>query len=335
MINIDDLKTNIEDKITNNKNIIIVPHKYVDFDALGSSIGLSLITKKFKREPFIIIDDIFYELDRHVQSLIKETRKDFGIVTSSQMPKDNRYYILTDVNKTYLTTVANYITNPNEVTIIDHHESDENTVKSNNVFIDSHISSASEIVTKLLLKMKIKIPSNVANYLLTGIYLDTKRLTKNVTSDTYYIAGKLTEFGANLNYVTELLSEDFETERKIQDLVSKTRMITYKIAMILASDENEQYNRKELAKAADYALDYGVDASFAVGKLDHKMVGVSARSKGNIDVGKLMHEIAGSSGGGNPYSAAASIDNKNIEEIGNDISLVLKPSFYSEQKIKR
>ena len=333
MINIDNLKVNIESQVFKNKNIVIVPHKFADFDAIGSAIGLSLLVKKMKRIPFIVVDDRFYDLDRKVQSLIKETKKEFCIVNSRELPKDNRYFILTDVNKKYMTTVSDLIPTPEDVTIIDHHESDENTLESNYKFIDPQVSSASEVVSKLLIKMKVKIPPNVANYLLTGIYLDTKKLTKNVSSDTYYIAGKLAEYGADINYVTELLSEDFETDRKIQDLISKTKMITYKIAMIIANDE-EEYNRKELAKSADYALDYGVDASFAIGKLDHNMIGVSARSKDKIDVGKVMHEIAGSSGGGNPFSAAANIKDQTPEEIGKGIELLLRPNYYNKQ-IKR
>ncbi len=332
MINIDNLKVNLESHVLQSKNIIIVPHKIADFDAIGSALGLTLAVRKLKRISSIIIDDRTYELDRGVQSIIKDTKKEYGIINSREMPNDKDLFILTDVNKSYLTTISDSLTDPDKVIIIDHHESDNNTINSNNMYIDPNVSSASEIISKLLLRMKVKIPSNIANYLLAGIYLDTNKLTKNVSADTLFLASKLLELGANTNYVMELFSEDFDSDRRVQDLVNRTKMLTYKIAMMIA-EETEEYTSKELARTADYGLNYGVDASVSIGRLDHNIVGVSARSKKSIDVGKVMQQIGG---GGNPYSGAAKVKDESVEEVAKKIELVLRPNFYVESStIKR
>ena len=330
MIDIENLKVNFENKVLSSDKIIIVPHKNADFDAIGSSLGLSLASKKLKKDSIIIVDDKTYELDRGVQYIIKEAKNEYPIKSKCKYQSDaskDDLFVLTDVNKNYLITCNDLLTNPEKVIVIDHHEDDENTVKSNNLYIDPKISSASEIVSKMLLKMKIKIPKNIANYLLAGIYLDTNKLTKNVSSDTLLIASKLLEQGAQTNEVLDLFVEDFDSDRRVQELVNRTKMITYKIALVLA-DEKEEYTTKEIARTADNGLTYGCDASFAVAKIDDDTIAISARSKEKIDCGKIMSEFKG---GGNQFSGAARIKDLSIDEVGNKLVKLLRPNYYIEK----
>ena len=332
MLDIDNLRVNFESKVLASGKVILVPHRTADFDAIGSAIGLSLAVSKLKKTSMIIVDDKAYELDRGVYSIIKDTRTNHGIVTKSKYlskAQDDDLFIMTDVNKSYLTTVSDLMVDPERVIIIDHHETDDKTVDSHYQFVDSNVSSASEIVVKLLQKMKVKIPKNIANYLLAGIYLDTNKLTKNVSAETLLIASKLVEAGADTNFVMELFTEDYDSDRRVQEMVNKTKMITYKIAMILA-EETDEYTTKELARTADYGLNYGVDASFAVGKISEDIVAVSARSKNSIDVGKVMQQLG--NGGGNQFSGAAKVEGTTIEEVGKKLELIMRPSCYVEKK---
>ena len=138
-------------------------------------------------------------------------------------------------------------------------------------------------------------------------------------------AAKLAGYGANVNRVNDLFLEDFDSDRRVQELVNKVEMVTYTIATILA-DEGVTYTPEELAKAADYVLKYGVDASFAIGKVDDGVVHVSARSPENINVGEVMKTLGG---GGNPASGAARIDGESVEELGKRLRKVLEPTGYN------
>ena len=137
---------------------------------------------------------------------------------------------------------------------------------------------------------------------------------------------KLLEMGASINVVTDLLSEDFFSDRRVQSLVSRAKIDTYSIATILA-EESEFYTKEELAKAADYLLKYRVDAAFAIGKIDDDTISISARSKERINVGKVMSELEG---GGNRYSAATKLSNISIEEVGKRLVKLLTPKSYVE-----
>lgn len=170
---------------------------------------------------------------------------------------------------------------------------------------------------------KIKCPVDVANYLLAGIYLDTNKLTKNTTADTFKIIAKLMENGAENSIIDNWFSEDFESDKRVLELVSKTDIYKYSFAIMLAEEECE-YTKEELAKVADFLLKYGVDASFAVGKVDENIVSISARSKSKVNVGEVMKELEG---GGSPYSAATKLKDISIEETGKRLMKLIKPKY--------
>ena len=327
MGNIKNLKVNLEQKIVKSKKVIIIPHIGVDFDAISSAVGISLVAKHLKTPSYIVIDDPIYKIDRGVQIIIDEARNDFSIINRDkylQMADKEDLYILTDVNKSTLINMKNELVDEDKIIIIDHHNTDENTINSSSKFIDSTMSSASEIVVKILNLFKIKYSREIANYLLAGIYLDTNKLTKNVSSDTMKVVAKLLENGANMNTVTDLFTEDFNSDRRVQELVSKAKIITYSIALILADEENE-YSKEELAKAADYLLKYKVDASFAIGNIGGNTISISARSKEKLNVGELMKEVCG---GGNQFSGAAKITDTTIKEVGKKLIKIIKPPYY-------
>lgn len=316
------------DSIGDIENVIIVPHKNVDFDAIASAVGFSLLATKMKKNPYIVVDDSPCSIDHGVQMIIDEAKKNYPIINRDkylQIRKDSDLIVLVDVNKKYLISLKDDIDEDKRVMIIDHHDSDESTVHSDCEYIDTSMSSASEIVMKLLSMYRIKPNACVANYLLAGIYLDTNKFTKNVSPETMGIVTKLLECGASMNKVTDLFTEDFNSDRRVQELVSKAKITNYSVATIVANQEDE-YTREELAKAADYLLKFGVDAAFAVGNVGNDTVSISARSKERVNVGEVMYELEG---GGNPFSAATKLTETTTEEAGKKLLKTITPPFYT------
>lgn len=331
MENIKNLKVNMEQKILESERVVIVPHNNVDFDAIGSAIGLSLITRKLKKPSVIVVDDPIYKIDHGVQLVIDEAKKDFTIINREKYLEEGgqgELFILTDVNKTYLISLADKLPEQERVIIIDHHVADDNTVPAEIKFIEPSISSASEIVTKLIGLHKIRLPKEVANYLLAGIYLDTNKLSKNASSETMHVVARLMESGANLNHVTDLFAEDFMSDRRVQELVNRAKITNYSVATVCASEDNE-YTREELAKAADYLLKYKVDASFVIGNIGDHIISISARSKEKIDCCSVMQQINGKeNGGGSQFSGAAKVADCSIEEVGKRLIKIIQPPCY-------
>jgi len=327
MGSIKDLRVNLENKILSSKNIVIVPHLGIDFDAFASAVGLSLIVSKLQKQSIIIIDDSTYKLDSSVKKVMDEAKNNFNIVDKEKYLKTaekDDLFILTDVNKSNLICLGEELkhVNKDNIIIIDHHDIGQTTVDTNNKYINTEASSASEIIVKLLYYFKIKCPVEVANYLLAGIYLDTNRLTKNTTPETHKIVAKLMEMGAENSIIDNWFAEDFESDKRVLDLVSKTKLYKYSVAIVLAEEDCE-YTKEELAKVADYLLKYGVDASFAVGKVDENTISISARSKERVNVGEVMALLQG---GGNKYSAATKLTDTSIEEAGKQLLKIVGPA---------
>lgn len=326
MLNIKSLKTVLEQKILEASNVVIIPHNGVDFDAIGAAIGIALIAKKYKKEHYIIVNDPIYKIDHGVQLVIDEAKHEFAIVTKErylQNHKADDLFILVDVNKSSMICIHDKL-KPDNTIIIDHHAEEEGTVKSNEKYIDTSVSSASEITTNLLCQFKVKPTATISNNLLAGIYLDTNKLSKNASSETMKTIAKLLEQGANLNTVTEWFAEDFISDRRVQELVSKAQISTYSIALVTAED-NIEYTKEELAKVADYLLKYKVDAAFAIGNLGDSVISISARSKEKVNVGAVMQSL---NGGGNQYSAATKLNDTTISEVAERLKKLLLPSCY-------
>lgn len=331
MKSIKDLKINLESKILQSERIVIVPHVKADFDAIGSAIGISLISQRLKKASIIVLDDTTYEENSGVQLIIDEALDDFCIInkdTYIEQYSENDLFILTDVNKNNLICLKDIITTESKTVILDHHEEGKDTVKSDCKYIDCNISSTCEIVTKLLNLFKIKPSECVANYLLSGIYLDTNRLQNKISPETMKTVALLMKYGADISKVSDLFAEDFYSDRRVQGLVSKAQITTYSIATVLAEEEIE-YTKEELAKVADYLLKFKVDAAFAIGKIDSDIISVSARSKGKINVGQVMEKL---NGGGNQHSAATKLEETSLEEVNKKLMKIIKPIYFTDYK---
>lgn len=324
---IKDLKLYMTDRIINASKVIIVPHNKPDFDAIGSAAGITLIAKKLKKESRIIVNDNIDTINNGARVIIEELNNSNDLVINKEIYKGtkdkNDLFILTDVNNRKLISVSDLLT-PKNTIIVDHHNLNEDSVECDYRYIDTKASSASEIITKLLCNFKIKIPSDIATYLLSGIHLDTARLSKNTSSETFKIVSKLLDSKADVNRVSEFFVEDFYSDRKVQNLVNRLDVSHYTIGTIIA-DENELFEAVELAKAADYSLRYGLDAVFALGRIDDDTISISSRSHGKVDVGEVMKEF---DGGGHQYSGAAKIKYASVEEVGTKLKKLLKNPYY-------
>lgn len=159
-MDIKNLKLNIEQRVLGTKRVVIVPHNRIDFDAIGSALGLAVIVRKMNAVPLIVVNDNIKEMQRGIQIIMEDVSKDFEIISKDkylEMKDDDDVYILTDVNKRDMVSIGDAITDPDKTIIIDHHSMDDTTIESNATFVDEHVSSASEIVARLMCCLNVKV----------------------------------------------------------------------------------------------------------------------------------------------------------------------------------
>ena len=329
-----ELKNKLEAEIKKSSHVFIIGHNEPDLDAIGSAIGLCTLANFYKKPASIIVNDEPSKIDSSTKKVIddcnKNTSKKFQIINKEkalEMANSNSLLILTDVNKTDMISLGEDVKKFKRIIIIDHHSENEKTVKTQDKFIREDISSASEIVTTVLNMTKVPYDSTVANYLLAGINLDTKRFKQNVTEDTHDTAEKLLHHGAEIDYVNNLFLEEFESFCRISNLIINGTIIKKYSDSLLAPiqvsftlDRNNPeavYKKEDYAKAADRMMKFnGIDASFALGFVEPGVAHISARSTKKVNVGTIMSKMRG---GGNPQSAGGRIKTYNLLSLESEL----------------
>lgn len=349
-------KEQLEEMLKKCSNVFIIGHMFPDFDSIGSCIGLYTITSKFK-DSYIIVDDEPSKIESGVKRIIDENKDTYPFINISsfqELVDDNSLIIITDTNKKNMISIQN-IENYNNVMIIDHHEEDENTINADNILNSTEVSSACEVTARLLNCFKIKCSKEVANYLLAGISLDTKRFKINTSAKTHDVAEKLIEKGADIDYVNNLFLEEFESFCRISNLIingtiikkySEDTLAPIQVSFTLNRNNPKAiYLKEDYAKAADKMLKfYGIDAAFTLGYVDEKNIHISARSTKKINVGRIMKEVYG---GGNAQSAGGRVESDDIESVeqklmnsislglSEDIEVMDSPSIIKVKQIKK
>lgn len=326
MQNITNIKEDIEECVKESNQVFITCHYGADFDAISSAIGMYEIIKKLNKPVYILLDE-GENIEPGVKKIIDETIEKISYIKMDDYKriKSNKdFLICLDTSKKYLVCCEDELDNFNNILIIDHHNEDRDTINAKYSYIDTDYFSTSEIITELLHLFKIDIDENLANYLLSGIYLDTNKLTvDNIPISTWKSLYKLVLSGANTTKVNELFVHDFESDKKVRSLINKAQIIKLDNSEIAISKDDSKtiYTKEELAKVASSLLEYKFEATFAIGFIKEDLISISARSLGNIDISKIMNCFGG---GGTKRSSATRINVSQIPEISKKLEKLYK-----------
>jgi len=291
-------------------NVLIMGHKYADFDAFGAAVGMARLALFCGNRVNIVTDlrDPNLAGCRQMLSGVSEY-EDVLIDTSDALDlvSAQTLLIVVDVNNPEKMESPELFRNIDNVVVIDHHrktaEFEKNPLIS---YIEPSASAACELVAEMLeqvLPETLLRPAE-ANLMMAGILLDTKQFTKNTGTRTFSAALYLRDRGAipaesqNL-FKTDL--DDFIREAKFRSNVVIYRGI---MAIALGEGEGDAGDRIAAAKAADKLLTVeGVQASFALIRIGD-VVHISARSGDVINVQLILEKLKG---GGHFDMAAAQV----------------------------
>lgn len=303
--------------ISSSENVIIMGHKYADFDAFGACVGLARLCM-FCGVPVNIVTDLDdSNLDRCRQWITSE--EDYrGVFIDGDSAMDllssDTLLIIADVNNRYQFESPALADHAQRVCIIDHHRKTAEYEKAPLItYIEPSASAASELVAEMLEQIlpQNELLSVEANLMMAGILLDTNQFAKNTGTRTFSAALYLRGLGADVGEVQELFKTelcDFQRELKFHSNVEIYRNIT---AIAIAEGECTFKDKVPAAKAADKLLTVeGVKASFAIVPIGNE-VHISARSSGSINVQLLLEKLKG---GGHFDSAGTRLEGVGAKE---------------------
>ncbi|MGG3193511.1 MULTISPECIES: DHH family phosphoesterase [Priestia] len=309
----------LKELITESGKVIIMGHKYPDMDAVGAAIGILKVAQVNQKDGFIVLDPD--HIDTGVQRMLQEIKKKEGLwerfITPEEalnLVSDDTLLVVVDTHKPSLVIEERLLNRIENVVVIDHHRRGEDFIEDPLlVYMEPYASSTAELVTELLeyQPKRFKIDMLEATALLAGIIVDTKSFTLRTGSRTFDAASFLRSQGADTVLVQKFLKEDITQYVQRARFIEHAEIYTAGIA-ISRAEPNKMYDQVLIAQAADTLLSIsGVVASFVISKRRDNLIGISARSLGDINVQVIMESLQG---GGHLTNAATQLQDISLDE---------------------
>ncbi len=299
-------------------NVIVMGHRYGDFDSFGSSIGIARLAMLCGIKVNIAVDLRDKNLAPCVE-LMQQTEAYSRVFVDNadglDLINSGTLVVLVDHGSLGRSQFSDISKKAKNLAVIDHHRKAEelpDTVKIE--YIVPNASSTCEIITEMIESSVNSqcLLKEEADMLLSGILLDTKQFTRNTGIRTFAAAQYLQGAGANPTDVYNLFKtapDDLAKEARFHtDIV----MYKYNVAIASCDGDNDDTYRIIASKAADKMLTLkGVDAAFAIARIG-EFIHISGRSNGKINVQLILEKF---NGGGHFEVAGAQVAGMSVEEV--------------------
>ncbi len=298
--------------------VYVMGHHNEDFDCFGAAMGVAKMARHLGKEAHIILSDMNEGIDKFTE-LLKDKEEYDGIfmkegdlLSSAAL---NPVLFVVDTHIPRLVAAPDFLDRIADVVVIDHHRRSEYFIKNPLlVYIEPASSSTSELVTELLMYFSdnILLSRLDATALYSGIVVDTKNFAVQTGVRTFDAAAYLRRSGADPVMVRHLFRTDYETTVALAR--AKARSEYYEGGLIVTQCPELAPNGQIIAaQAADSLLRIeNVRMSIVVFQLKEDVVGISARSTGDLNVQVIMEAFGG---GGHQNVAGAQVKNGDIEEV--------------------
>jgi len=287
------------------KKIIIIQAENPDGDSLGSSLALEEILGELSKDVTLYCP---VEIPKYLRYITGWDRVDNDFDTNADLA------IILDTSADVLLTrvleapgVRSFLES-HPVIVIDHHTT-ESTLSFDHTMVSADAVATSEILYDLASTNKWKINQQAAENMLVAILSDSLGLsTQNVTPNSFFVAGKLTELGASPAVIEERRREFMKKSPEILaykgELISRIEyLLDGKLALVhIPWDDiqkySDQYNPSVLV-LDEMRLVEGVQLGVAIKTYpDGKITG---KLRGNIPIAETVASYFG--GGGHKYAS--------------------------------
>ncbi len=298
---------NISALLKKYKRAIILGHKYSDYDAIGSAMGMCFYAQCYGLDAHVVVDGRSTLASPLVAHAV-ENGFDYFITPSKadDLSDDDTVVIVVDTQRKMLLDSSDAYDLAGATVVIDHHRRSDDYLSDADILYSSPTSSsACELVSELIQYSSIQdvLPMHIATALLSGIVLDTKDFVLRTSQRTFEAAGFLKDYGADTIKVRRLFSINPEMAAVKNEIIANSKMHSGFIVGCTSSDSKNI--RVVTSNAADDMLNIdGVRASLVISKLGVGKYQVSARSLGEENVQLVMERLGG---GGHSTMAAAQI----------------------------
>ena len=290
--------------------VYVMGHHNEDYDCFGAAMGVACMARALGKPVHIVLSDTNEGIDRILDMVGKDEAYDGLFVRAGDIAgvaSLTALLVVVDAHIPHILADPTLLERIPKIVVIDHHRRSENFVKNPLlVYIETASSSASELVTELLMYFGDNIrPTRLdATALYSGVVVDTKNFNVGAGVRTFDAAAYLRRAGADPVLVRALFQSDYETTVALAR--AKANAEYFPGGLIVGSIPERLANGQIIAaQAADGMLRVdGVRMSIYVFQLPGDVVGISARSTGELNVQVIMEAFGG---GGHANVAGAQV----------------------------
>ena len=326
----------IKEAIMDANRVFVVGHREMDFDCMGSALCMSRLAQAYGKESYVVsgsggIEPQLNQAFNDYYDLLKDRHHFIRDDEGARMIEDQDLLIIVDHNNPKQTGAPNTLLAANRIIVIDHHRRSEDFIGNPLlVYVETSASSTCELAAEFLPyqsnRVNLSLEERTLMYL--GILVDTNRFRNRTGSRTFESVAYLKKLGIDAIAAENMLKDNFV------DFSAKTEIMnyskTYADQMIIAAVDNQQIvNRTLMSQVADSMLEIkGVEASFVIAKINDHECGISARSKGVVNVQVIMEKMRG---GGHFNAAALQRKETSVKELNEELKKTID-SYIEEKK---
>lgn len=325
--------------ISMSDEIVIMGHKYIDLDALGSSLGLVKYILDLGKKAYVYVNpnEYNYSVVKAMEILPKDLNK--RLIQDDSKLKLGKHSLLIVLDTFKTKTIEDFELFekfPNTL-VLDHHEINGDRLDATLKYIKPGASSMVEIICDYLKSKDYSLDPTISTIMYTGLCIDTNNFDNNTSENTFLASAYLLKNNASIRIKKSLFQE------KKEDILNRSRLLKRSITvgdniMVCVLDSNI-YSPADLSKISNELLKFDqINTAYTVGKIGTNKVGISARCFEEENVESIMGILGG---GGHKTCAATQFDNitlnkakdllleaikVNDDEIDIDKSMIKKPN---------
>ena len=311
----------IKSLLSNKKDIVIIPHKNPDGDAIGASTGLKNYFDNFNHNVKIISPNKFPDFlswmdpDNQIRIFSEDESCIQKIINADII------FTLDFNNLVRISSMKEQVEKSNAIIImIDHHENPSNYADF--MYSVPEMSSTCEMIYHFIDKLgdKDKIDKKIAKSLYAGIMTDTGSFKfPSTTHVTHKVVSNLLKTGISHFEIHNQIYDNNKPERVqlLSFALSQIKIIedlnTCYISLSQKNLDKFNYKKGDTEGIVNYGLSIK-NIKFAVIFMENsneKVIRISLRSRGNFNVNEFSKNIFG---GGGHKNAAGAISKKTLSK---------------------
>ena len=309
----------IKNLISATKNIVIIPHKNPDGDAIGSCVGLGIFLKKLNHKVDIISPNKFPDFLRWMDSnneiiIFSENENCLDKIINADI-----IFTLDFNNLVRISTMKEHVEKSNaKIIMIDHHENPADYADF--MYSVPKMSSTCEMIFHFINKLGYKnlIDSSISSCIYAGIMTDTGSFKfPSTTHVTHEVVSTLLKTGISHSEIHNQVYDNNRLERiKLLSFALEKIKVIENLNTCYITLSQKELNKFSYKKGdTEGIVNYGLSiknikfAAIFTENSNENIIKISLRSRGSFDVNKFSKEVFG---GGGHKNAAGAISKKSL-----------------------